>query len=215
MNTAPDGIRIESQPLSTAVAVEWDALLGRTPAGTFYHLSGWQGINGGPLRHETLQLQARDATGALVGALPLVLINSRLFGRILCSMPFVNFGGPVSDSAEIDAALCRAAMARADELKVDYLELRCAKPVEFGVEPSLKKISMTLKLAADPEVLWNGFSSKHRNNIKRAYKNGLEVKSGGKELLQTFPTSPTWPAPWASTGSISTACPTAPAGRSR
>ena len=45
---------------------------------------------------------------------------------------------------------------------------------------------MTISLAPDPDTLWNAFTSKHRKNVKRAYKNELLVKSGGIELLPQF-----------------------------
>jgi FemAB-related protein (PEP-CTERM system-associated) len=51
---------------------------------------------------------------------------------------------------------------------------------------SLRKISMTVPLKADPEALFSSFSSKHRTNIRRAQKNDLDVVSGGAEFLDVF-----------------------------
>lgn len=163
----------------------WNAFLGSQESGSFYHLAAWQRVNGESFGHRSFPLAAYSS-GALVGVLPLVLVESRLFGRILCSMPFVNFGGPCATHPAVEQALARAAIAKASELSVDYLELRCTHPVEIGLEASLRKVSMTIGLAPDPDTLWNAFTSKHRKNVKRAYKNELAVKSGGIELLSTF-----------------------------
>jgi FemAB-related protein (PEP-CTERM system-associated) len=163
----------------------WDRFLATQPRASFYHLSGWRGINQDVLGHRCFQLVARSG-GHIAGALPLVLVSSPLFGRILCSMPFVNFGGPVAEDDRVAQALIRAASEEAKKSGVDYLELRCAAPLATDLPASLRKISMTISLAPDPDTLWNAFTSKHRKNVKRAYKDDLLVKSGGIELLPQF-----------------------------
>ena len=164
---------------------EWDAFIAAQPAGSFYHCHGWKLLNEGHLGHSTTYLEARDG-GALVGVLPLVLTRSRIFGRILCSMPFVNYGGPVAVDAGTARQLIQAAQDHAGRVQADYLELRCVEPLETDMHVSLHKISMTIDLDADPDQLWNKFTSKHRTNIRRVYKDGLTVTAGGRELLPAF-----------------------------
>jgi FemAB-related protein (PEP-CTERM system-associated) len=170
---------------TAAHAAEWNAFLQQQPQGSFYHLHEWSGINQQALRNPSFNLIAR-AGREIRGVLPLTLVASPLFGRVLCSMPFVNYGGPVCVDATATDALVRAARDRANELKADYLELRCASAIETDMSVSTRKISMHIELAPDPDTLWNKFASKHRTNIRRAQKNNLEVRSGGAELLDTF-----------------------------
>src|SRR5690606_2827039 len=59
---------------------------------TAYHRWAWRRVFGDVFGHEPLYLSARDDSG-IVGVLPLVAFKSRLFGRFLCSLPFVNYGG--------------------------------------------------------------------------------------------------------------------------
>lgn len=165
--------------------VEWNAFLSSREDGSFYHLYEWREINARALGHQSFYLAARTH-GQLVGVLPLTFVRSRLFGRILCSAPFVNFGGPCADSELVVRALVQAAKAKADQLGADYLELRCVRPLDTDWPVSLRKISMTIELTADPDALWNSFTSKHRTNIRRSFKNGLEVRAGHAELLPTF-----------------------------
>lgn len=166
-------------------ASQWNAFLQQQPQGSFYHLFEWGRINEQALRNRSFKLIARDGA-SIRGVLPLTLVSSPLFGRVLCSMPFVNYGGPVAADAVATGELVRAAQMRANELKADYLELRCASAVETDMQVSTRKISMHIELAADPDTLWNKFTSKHRTNIRRSQKNELEVRSGGMELLPTF-----------------------------
>lgn len=169
----------------TVERAEWDGYLARCASASFYHLYDWKEVNAKALGHRSFYLAARRG-GAITGVLPLTLVSSRLFGRILCSLPFVNFGGTCADDSDTQRALLDAAVAKARELQVDYLELRSTQELPGGLPVSLRKISMTIALNADPDVLWNGYTSKHRKNVKRAYKNDLQVKSGGIEFLPEF-----------------------------
>jgi FemAB-related protein (PEP-CTERM system-associated) len=163
----------------------WNEFIRACPTASFYHMFQWSFVNREQLRARPLYLAAVER-GQILGVLPLILVSSRLFGRILCSMPFVNFGGPCASDAAIQHLLARAAIVKANELAVDYLELRCTRPLELDLPVSLQKVSMTIELAADPDVLWNGYTSKHRKNVKRAYKNDLAVEAGGPELVPIF-----------------------------
>lgn len=163
----------------------WNAYLAAHPAASFYHRYEWKALNEREFGHDCRYLVAQR-NGRLCGVLPLVFVSSRIFGRILCSMPFVNFGGPCADDAAAQKALLERAMAIARELECRYLELRSTSELDIGVPAALNKISMVVKLESDPEQLWKGFTSKHRNNIRRAYKNDLTVQSGGAELLDEF-----------------------------
>lgn len=163
----------------------WDGFLAGQPGGSFYHLFEWRSVVKNRLGHRTPYLMAVDEN-RVAGVLPLTLVTSPFFGRILCSVPFMNYGGPCAGSAEVSERLVAAAVEKARELRADYLELRCAAPLATDLPVSLRKVSMTLALDPDPEVLWNGFTAKHRKNVRRAAKNGLEVRAGGAELLPDF-----------------------------
>ena len=59
-----------------------------------------------------------------VGWLPLVLVRSRLFGRFLVSLSYLNSAGVATDDPTTGLALLDRAVQLADELDVRYLELR-------------------------------------------------------------------------------------------
>lgn len=170
---------------SDAAAASWDKFVAAQHEGSFYHCYGWKALNERILGHSALFIEAREGA-TLTGVLPLVLTRSRIFGRILCSMPFVNYGGPVALDATTTQQLMLAAQEHAAQLQAHYLEIRSASPLDTSMLASTHKISMTLDLAPDPDQLWNKFSSKHRTAIRRVYKDGLCVVSGGRELLPEF-----------------------------
>ena len=163
----------------------WDAYLNTAPDASFYQLYGWNRINKDHFSHQVYNLAAYE-NGKMVGVFPLVYIKSRLFGKILCSMPFVNFGGPCANSPAIEKKLLNAAIEIANRNNVDYLELRLTRIVDVALPTTQHKISMTLDLAANPDDIWNNFNTKHRTNIRRVYKNDVEVRTGHKTLVDDF-----------------------------
>lgn len=171
--------------IDISLAQEWDDYLLKNANASFYQLFGWNQINSNHFSHRVFNLAAFE-NNTIRGVFPLVLINSSLFGKILCSMPFVNFGGPCADSTQIETQLLDAAIKIAKESAVDYLEMRLTHIIDENLPSNQHKISMTLDLASDPEEVWNRFNTKHRTNIRRVYKNNVSVRSGQKELLDDF-----------------------------
>src|SRR5262249_29462107 len=64
------------------------------------------------------------ADGTTQGFLPLAFVRSLLFGRFLVSLPYLNYGGPVADNADVASRLIDQAATLAETLRVRYLELR-------------------------------------------------------------------------------------------
>ena len=154
------------------------------PRANFYQRFEWADVNRGSLGHRTHFLLA-ERGDEIVGVLPLVRVRSRIFGDVMSSMPFVNFGGPAGVDDAVESALVVAAVAHADAVRCDYLQLRSTRAFE-GFEVSTDKVSMTVTLDADPEAVMKGFTTKHRTNIRRAQKNELTVRAGGAELMDDF-----------------------------
>lgn len=188
LRIATDGSQvapISVRPAGPQWRSQWDAFLAGRPGAAFYHLYDWAGVNDRAFGHKSHHLVATRGD-AVVGVLPLTLVSSPFFGRILCSMPFVNYGGPCADDEDAADSLVSAARSLARQENVKYLELRCAAPVKTDMHVSTRKISMSIALDPDPEAMFAKFTSKHRTNIRRSFKNGLSIETGGSELLNDF-----------------------------
>jgi len=164
---------------------KWDNYLLSSPDANFYQRYAWRNINTNCFGHKTFYLTATEGD-QITGVLPLVFINSRLFGRMLSSMPFVNFGGISSEQPAVVEKLLERASELTKELDVDYCELRSLQPVSPDLPSNSHKVSMSIKLNDDPETLWGAYKSKHRTNIRRVQKEGVTVTSGREELLDDF-----------------------------
>jgi FemAB-related protein (PEP-CTERM system-associated) len=165
-------------------AEAWDAFVRREERASFYHLFQWKAVNEESFGHQTFYLAAMDE-GRIQGVFPLVCLKGKLFGKILCSLPFVNYGGPCTVEPGAERLLLEEARTIVEQRGIDYLEIRSARRLGEELLTSEHKVSMTLDLAGNPEVLWKAFKTKHRTSIRHAYKNDLSVRRGGVELLDT------------------------------
>src|SRR5215467_3902703 len=96
----------------------------------------------------------KDDRGDVHGVLPLVLLSSRLFGRFLVSLPFLNYGGVVTDTDSAREMLLEGAVREAREVKAAHIELRHQGMDEIGWLCSHRKVSMRLELPSRFEMLW-------------------------------------------------------------
>src|ERR1700722_9850671 len=70
---------------------EWDRFVMSSPAGTFYHLTGWRTVVERILGHRCFLFVARSE-GEIVGVFPISWVRSRIFGDCLVSMPLAVYG---------------------------------------------------------------------------------------------------------------------------
>lgn len=150
-------------------------------------LPGWPAIFEEGLGHRPYWLTANEGS-RLAGCLPLCFVRSRLFGRFLVSLPYLNSAGVVATSDEAAGALVNRAVALADELDVRYLELRHERRVAHAALGSeiTSKVHMRLALPGSADVLWNQLKAKVRNQVRKGREPGFEVRWGGAERLDEF-----------------------------
>ena len=177
----------------------WDAYVNNHPYGSAYHYSAWGKVIYQTYGHQIFNLVAKDPDGALVGILPLVHINHFLFGNNLFSLPFVDLGGILADSADVEQALLYRATEIAHEHNIPSVEFRqtyfltgAGKTSAAGFQwnknssQQAEKVRMLLELPDSSEELMASFRSKLRSQIRRPLKDGLTTRVGGAELLDDF-----------------------------
>jgi len=160
--------------------------MSRTPAPLSRH-PAWLLILRDAFGHQVFLLEARQQ-GRTTGLLPLAAVRSRLFGRFLVSLPYLNSNGIIAESPAAAEALLSQAVKLADELGVRYLELRHETPTMHpAINAQLSsKVHMRLRLPGSPEELWKQLDAKVRNQVRKAEKQSFELAWGGAELLDPF-----------------------------
>jgi len=164
------------RPLEEATG-PWDEFVTRAEGSSFCHLAGWRDILGDVLGAECLYWVATADSGAWKGVLPLVRVQSRLFGHYLVSLPFLNYGGPLG-SPGAQRRLTQEALSEAHRSRADLLELRTRDAPDLGLPISSRKITVVLDLPPTIDELWKGFSAKLRSQIRRPMKEGLAARFG-------------------------------------
>jgi FemAB-related protein (PEP-CTERM system-associated) len=147
----------------------------------------WLNILQSALGHEPYVIEA-TAAGQTVGYLPLVLLDSILFGKFLVSLPYLSTNGVIAASPAVKAAIIDRAISLADELNVRHLELRHEAPIDHdGLNARItSKVHMRLSLPGTADLLWKSFDSKVRNQVRKGEKNSFSFSWGGTELLNPF-----------------------------
>jgi FemAB-related protein (PEP-CTERM system-associated) len=173
------------QVTADATEGEWDRFVARHPHASPYHGWRWRRVFERAFGHETLYLAARDH-GSIVAVLPLVIFNSRIFGRFAVSLPFVNYGGVLARDHASAVFLLQQASALAAERRLAHVELRHTARQFPDLEARTHKVGMLLRLERDTAKAWESLDRKVRNHVRKAQKNQLTSRIGGAELLDRF-----------------------------
>ena len=143
-----------------------------------FHDFAWRRVIQRSLRHRPHYLIAKREA-AVTGLLPLFDVKSRLFGRSLVSVPFLNGGGLLTG----DPSSAEALLARVGDMIRDggyrYGELRHRSPLEDQPEKLIRrqhKVAMRLSLGDDPDALFSRFKGKLRSQVRRPQKAGAEAQ---------------------------------------
>lgn len=166
--------------------VLWDSYVNSHPHAAGYHLIGWRHVITAAFGHPVYYYLAKDSQGAVRGVLPLVYLNSRMFGRFLVSLPYLNYGGLLADTLEAKEALLSHATACARRLMAGHIELRHTEPTDMSWALRDDKVSMRLDLPQRFDDLMKNFPPKLRSQVRRGEKEGMHVRTGGVELLDDF-----------------------------
>jgi FemAB-related protein (PEP-CTERM system-associated) len=162
-------------PVDDATLSAW---LASAPAATPFHDPRWGRAVERATGHPWRVLGAHDATGRLLGVLPLHILRSRLFGSTLASTAFAVDGGILSEDADAVAALAAAAQQLAGELGIGNVALRGGAAPDGWAVDSDTYLGFARPLAADAEAELAAIPRKHRAEVRKALANPLMITTG-------------------------------------
>jgi FemAB-related protein (PEP-CTERM system-associated) len=180
-------IRVHDRRNLALIRPEWERFVGRNGRVPLSWHPAWLKVLERGLKHVPYLIEAVEDQEA-VGLLPLALVQSRLFGRFLVGLPYLNYCGVIADDELVSRKLIDRAIELAEELDVKHLELRHKRAIEH---PRLTtrtghKVHMIRELPNSSEVLLKQLQSNVRNHIRKGQKNGLTVAWGAEDLLPEF-----------------------------
>lgn len=152
--------------------IRWDSFVRESADGTFYHLAGWKTIVESQLHHPAYYLYS-ELDGEIQAVLPLIHVKSLLFGDALISVPFLVYGGPIGVNDQAIEQVTLAARRLAEELNVDYLELRNQRAITGDWLTKDSHVTFRKPLDPDPEANLLAIPRKQRAMIRKGIKAGL------------------------------------------
>ena len=137
----------------------------------------------------------KNENGNIETIFPFFLIESKIFGNKLISLPFIDFGGPIG---KIDNKFLKEILnyikknediskveIRLNDFMVDYKKIE-KNLINNGFKKEFKKNQFILQLRGEEE-LWNDFNRITRKGIKKAKKSNLQLKEiNNEEELKSF-----------------------------
>jgi FemAB-related protein (PEP-CTERM system-associated) len=178
---------------------QWNQYVESNPAASLYHRAEWKELINNVFGHECYFFYAssnepgsnkpgeKEPAGneKIVGILPLVRLNSKLFGDFMVSMPYFNSGGAIANSLLIEQKLMTAVNDFAAKIGTAHIEYR-DDITRDELPARTEKVNMILSLPKTEDVLWQTFTPKLRAQIRRAQRENIQIKSGGTECLTDF-----------------------------
>jgi hypothetical protein len=175
---------------------EWETFLQTAPESTFYHSLNWKKVIEKSFPVRTHYFTVRNSDGRLVGICPACVLTEGN-ARVLESLPFSDFGGPVVEKryqVQACVSLYRAIDEFCHRNRISFAQM-CF--IRDGCEKLFKssrcyiddsKGVVHLDLASIPsDRVWNVLGSKQRQKIRKLEKNGFEVReAASKEDLKKF-----------------------------
>jgi lipid II:glycine glycyltransferase (peptidoglycan interpeptide bridge formation enzyme) len=168
----------------------WDAYVDSCPYSTVFHTTGWKKVIENTFGYTPEYYTIKNRNGEIVGVCPAFKVRT-LFGKVIISQPFFDYGGPI-----VDNGYGEALGELLDRFK-KYVISREVKYVEFKAinghyDPAFEKngFSRTVKALGfyidvkgkDFEKdIWNRLYTKKsrvRNSVRAAMKNGLRLSEG-------------------------------------
>ena len=166
----------------------WRDYVSRSPQASSCHVVEWRDVITKSFGHKSHYLIASE-DAHVCGVLPLIEMQSALFGHFFVSLPFVNYGGILADTPAAELALADAAVGLAKRQGASHIELRqslSSLGAMSGWTLRQHKAALVIALTADSKLIWDGLASRLRGKVRKAEKNGAEFSVGGAEDLDDF-----------------------------
>lgn len=166
-------------------AKDWPEFVAKNPTSLPSHNPAWLDVIKTSFGHSSYLLNARDAQGKLLAGLPFTRMESPLFGKFGVSVPYLNYGGIVSEYPNLHKTLVNHLTEVREKFGLKYIEVRSIYP-DLSPLVSTKKAGMILPLPNTNEQLEKQLGSKLRAQYKKSEESSPSYKVGDIELLSDF-----------------------------
>jgi hypothetical protein len=165
---------------------DWDAKIAALPGSSFFHTQAWARVLQAAYGYTPMYFALVDS-GIMKALLPMMEVSSFLTGKRGVSLPFTDYCQPLVPHEQVFFALFDAVKREAKTRGWKYIDLRLTNGILKKEIPSLFFHGHVLDIGVGQEQLFGQFSDTTRRNIRKAEKQGVEVKlENTLEALQAF-----------------------------
>lgn len=161
----------------------WKFVSSHKQASVYHNKAVWEFLTSQPYTTGEVLL-ARDDKDNVIGGLPLIFLTTPVLGNFGVSLPFFNYGGPVTRFENVFTALLDVCEKDAQTGDIKYTEIRTTTKSKF--EASTKKVSMLRALPDSAANFDDEIGAKVRAQVKKAEPYRPKFKVGKQELLDDF-----------------------------
>lgn len=152
-------------------------------ASVYHSRAVWDFLRAQPHTSAELLL-AKNDKDQIVGGLPLIFMVTPLMGTFAVSLPFFNYGGPLTRFTNVFDALLEVCDTESKKEDIKYIEVRTLAKVKF--EASTKKVSMLRAMPDTYEQFDKEIGTKIRAQVKKGDTYQPRLRIGGIELLDDY-----------------------------
>jgi CelD/BcsL family acetyltransferase involved in cellulose biosynthesis len=161
----------------------WAAFVAARPEALPYHHPSWIATLAGCYGFRAFVLAVADPSGRIVAGLPVMEVARRPGGRARwVALPFTDRCPPLAVDDRAERGLAEALRAAADAAGVARVEVRA--PLA-RLAPETVAVEHVLDLAPGAEALARGFSSAARRGVRKARREGVEIRTATTEAELT------------------------------
>jgi hypothetical protein len=152
----------------------WDGWIPSLAGSTIFHTSAWARVIYDTYGYAPHYLLSENDTG--IFAVPLMELKSPFSGKRGVSLPFSDYCDPLGDRKIPVRSVMKSITEYANTVGWKIFELRCREIVIEGDVPSQDYLNHVLEIRGTEGELLSRFRDSTRRNIRKANKNGVEVR---------------------------------------
>jgi len=176
----------EVQIIDPTAYPHWDDLLLTHPETTFYHTAAWAKVLSESYGYKPLYFTMVEDDG-LAGLIAVMEINSPFTGKRGVSLPFTDECHPIAKNDEYFETMMNSISDYGKRAAWKIVQIRGGQDHFRQAPANTIYCQHTLKLSSDVDLIFKGFKSSVKRNIKRAQKEHIQVSiSNAGDAIDTF-----------------------------
>lgn len=154
----------------------WDKFVNHHPHGSIFHLSNWAMIIQNTYRYKPYYIIIENNSGEIEEGFPIFLVDNRLLGKKLISLPFTDYIPCLVNSEDNFAYIIEKVLEIYRREKCKSIEIRSKiSDKRFWCSDVAYKTFLLCLKGKSPSQVWNNFHDSVKRGIKKAKRYRVKI----------------------------------------